>query len=78
MKEDLHALKFTNKEEPHKLALRIAKNSMKYKKRLSDQHKAAHIMRLGKANYTDVLCAEEGPVAGTARGHTPVRRSLRV
>ena len=32
MEEDLHALKFTKKEEPKQLALRIAKISMRYKK----------------------------------------------
>ena len=57
--EELHALKFTKKEEPQKLALRIAKISMKYKKKLTDQQKAAHIMRLGKVHYADVLCAKE-------------------
>ena len=59
MEEDLHALKFTKKEEPKQLALRIAKISMRYKKPLTDKKKAAHIMRLGKAHYADVLCAEE-------------------
>ena len=32
---------------------------MKYKKKLTDQQKAAHIMRLGKAHYADVLCAKK-------------------
>ena len=59
MEEDLHALKFTKKEEPKQLALRIAKISMRCKKPLSDLKKASHIMRLGKAHYADVLCAEE-------------------
>ena len=59
MEEDLHALKFTKKEEPKQLALRIAKISMRYKKPLTEQKKAVHIMRLGKAHYADVLCAEE-------------------
>ena len=59
MEEDLHALKFTKKEEPKQLALRIAKISMRYKKPLTDKKKAAHIMRLGKVHYADVLCAPE-------------------
>merc|ERR1712086_834780 len=40
MEEDLYALKFTKKEEPQQLALRIAKISMRYKKFLTDQKKA--------------------------------------
>ena len=58
MEEELHALKFTRKEEPQKLALRIAKNSMK-KKKSTYQQKVAHIMRLGKAHYADVLGTKE-------------------
>ena len=59
MEEELHIIKFTKKEEPQKLALRIAKISMKYKKRLNNQQKVAHIMRLEKAHHADVLCVEE-------------------
>ena len=59
MEEDLHALKFTKKEEPQKLALKMAKISMEYKKKLTDQQKAAHIMKLGKAHYADVLFAKK-------------------
>ena len=55
MEEDLHSLKFTKKEEPKKLALKIAKISLIYKIKLSDTKKAAHIMRLGKSHYADVL-----------------------
>ena len=50
MEEDLDALKFAKKEKLQKLALRITKISMKYKKTLTDQQKAAHIMRLGKGS----------------------------
>ena len=39
--------------------LRIAKISMRYKKKLTDKQKAAHIIRLRKAHYADVLCAKE-------------------
>ena len=59
MEEDLHALKLTKKEEPKQLALKITTNSLRYKKRLTDQQKVAHIMRLGKAHYADVLWAKE-------------------
>ena len=48
--EDLYALKFTKKEEPESLAL---------KSELSDSKEVAHIMRLGKAHYADVLTAKE-------------------
>ena len=37
MEDKLHALEFTKKEEPQKLALRIAKISMKYNQKLTDQ-----------------------------------------
>ena len=59
MEEDLHALKFTKKEEPKNLALKIAKISMSYKVKLPDSKKATHIMRLGRAHYADVLTAKE-------------------
>ena len=42
MEEDLHALKFTKKEEPKQLALKIAELSMRYRKPLTDLKKAAH------------------------------------
>ena len=59
MQEDLHALKFTKKEEPKNLALEIAKISMSYKVKLSDSKKVAHIMRLGRVHYADVLTDKE-------------------
>ena len=59
MKEDLYALKFTRKEEPENLALKTAKISMRYKVKLPDLKKVAHILRLGKVYYADVLAAEE-------------------
>ena len=59
MEEELHALKFTKKEEPKKTALKMATISMSYKIKLSDSEKAAHIMILGKAHHADVITAKE-------------------
>ena len=59
MEEDLHSLKFTKKEEPKKLALKIAKITMRYKVKFSDSKRAAHIVRLGRVHYTYVLTDEE-------------------
>ena len=57
--EDPDALQFTKKEEPKNLTLKITYNSMRYKVKLPDSKKAAHIMRLGKVQYADVLTAKE-------------------
>ena len=54
-------LKFTRKEEPKNLALNIAKISMRYTVKLPDSKKGAHILRLGKIHYADVLVAKERP-----------------
>ena len=78
MEENLHALKFTKNKEPQKPDLRIAKIIMKYKKKLTDQQKASHIMRLGKAHYVVVFAPKKRPVSGTAQGRASVRRSLSV
>ena len=59
MEEDLHALKVTNKEEPKKLALKIANITMRCKVKMSDSKKVAHIMRLGRVHYADVLTDKE-------------------
>ena len=59
MEKELHPLKFTKKEEPQKLALKIRKVSLKYKTRLTDTKKAAHIMRLGNVHYAGVLYVGE-------------------
>ena len=59
MEEDLNALKSTKKEEPENLALKIAKISMRYKVKLPDNKKEAHITRLEKVPYADVLTAKE-------------------
>ena len=37
----------------------IKKSIMRYKVKLPDPKKVAHILRLGKLNYTDVLAAKE-------------------
>jgi hypothetical protein len=59
MEEDLHVLKFTKKEEPDNLALKIAKISMRYKVKFTGLKKAAHILRLEKIHYADVLATKE-------------------
>ena len=59
MEEDLHALKFAKKEEPKNLALKIAKIFMRYKVKLPDTKKTAHIMRLQKVHYADVFTTKE-------------------
>ena len=59
MEEELQALKFTKIEEPKNIALKIANISMSYKIKLSDSKKAAHIMRLEKVRYADMLAVKE-------------------
>ena len=78
MEEDLNALKSTKKEEPENLALKIAKISMRYKVKLPDNKKEAHITRLEKVPYADVLTAKESdrkklPVAKVTSNLTTVR-----
>ena len=57
--EDLHALKFTKKEEPNNLALKIEKVFMRARKKLPDNKKRVYITRPSKLHYADVLTAEE-------------------
>ena len=59
MEEELHVLKFTKKEKPENLALKIAEILLSYKIKLPDSNKAAHTIRRGKVHYADVLCAAE-------------------
>ena len=57
--QDLHKFKFTKKEDPKNLSLASAKITMRYKVKLPNSKKAAHILRLGKLHYADVLAAKE-------------------
>ena len=67
MEEDLHTLKFNKKEEPKQLALEIAKHYLRYKKRLTDQQQAAHIMRCGKTHYADMACLKHDKRSCTSK-----------
>ena len=59
MEEYLCKLKFTKKEDPRELLLKIAKVIMRYKCSLPDSKKAAPILRLQQPHYADVLAAEK-------------------
>ena len=49
------------KKDPKNILLGIAKITMRYKHVPPDLKKAAHILRLGKLHYDDILAAEERP-----------------
>ena len=69
--QDLHKFKFTKKEDPKNLSLASAKITMRYKVKLPNSKKAAHILRLGKLHYADVLAAKERSCQRTEkRSHT--------
>ena len=59
MEEKLHALRFTKREEPQNMTLKISNISMRYKGKVSDSKEVGHLMRLGKVHYADVLTAKE-------------------
>ena len=75
MDEDLHKLKFAKKKNPQNLSLAIAKIIMRYKVKLPDSKKAAHILRLEKLHYPDVLAAKKDPINKQRRYCTPLRNS---
>ena len=71
--EDLHALEFTKKEDPKNMAMEIHKISMRYKVKLPNSKKTAHVLRLGKVKYADVLAAKKGPVHKMSRDRAKMR-----
>ena len=75
MEEDLHKLKFKKKEEPNNCSLAIAEITMRIKQKLPDSKKTAHILRIGKFHYADVLAANEGPVDKLRSDRAPVSNS---
>jgi hypothetical protein len=59
--------------------LSIAKSTMRYKQSLPDSKKAAHILRLGKLYYDNVLAIKRrDPSVGISRGYVPARNSYNV
>ena len=55
----LIAVKFTKKEEPKNMVLKIVKITMRYNVKLPNSKKAAHILRGGKLQYAEVLAVNE-------------------
>ena len=59
MEENLHAVKFTKKEEPKSPVLKIVEMSLSYKIKLPDSKKAVHIMRCAYSRGKGLLLTRE-------------------